>query len=206
MNDDVRSRAGSAHGIGASLPRKEDDRFLRGRGQYVGNIQMVGMRDVAFVPAARSPMAASAAIQKPAGAEDTVFTLADLDGVQPIVADSGLKGFKFVEQPVLAGGKVRQVGELVAMCVARQPRAGRGPGRAGDVDYDELPAVVDMLAARGPASALVHEHWGDNVFLTTEVGTGPGSDFDSVCGARRSRCGAAFAPRARAWRRWKGAA
>ncbi len=41
-------------GIGASLARKEDDRFLHGRGEYVGNIRMVGMLDVAFV---RSPIA-----------------------------------------------------------------------------------------------------------------------------------------------------
>ena len=41
-------------GIGASLLRKEDDRFMHGRGEYVGNIRMVGMVDVAFV---RSPIA-----------------------------------------------------------------------------------------------------------------------------------------------------
>jgi carbon-monoxide dehydrogenase large subunit len=168
-------------GIGASLPRKEDDRFMRGRGQYVGNIQMVGMRDVAF---ARSPVAHARirSVEKPAGAEDTVFVLADLDGVQPIVADSGLKGFRSSAQPVLAGDKVRQVGEMVAMCMADSRALAEDLAAQVYVDYDELPAVVDMLAARGPASAQVHEHWGDNVFLTTEVGTGPGSDFDSVCG------------------------
>jgi hypothetical protein len=42
------------HGIGASVLRKEDDRFLRGRGQYVGDIRLVGTREVAFV---RSPVA-----------------------------------------------------------------------------------------------------------------------------------------------------
>jgi carbon-monoxide dehydrogenase large subunit len=41
-------------GIGASALRKEDDRFLRGRGQYVGDVRLAGMRDVAFV---RSPTA-----------------------------------------------------------------------------------------------------------------------------------------------------
>jgi carbon-monoxide dehydrogenase large subunit len=168
-------------GIGASLPRKEDDRFMRGRGQYVGNIQMVGMRDVAF---ARSPVAHARirSVEKPAGAEDAVFVLADLDGVQPIVADSGLKGFRSSAQPVLAGDKVRQVGEMVAMCMADSRALAEDLAAQVYVDYDELPAVVDMLAARGPASAQVHEHWGDNVFLSTEVGTGPGSDFDSVCG------------------------
>jgi carbon-monoxide dehydrogenase large subunit len=147
-------------GIGASLPRKEDDRFMRGRGQYVGNIQMVGMRDVAF---ARSPVAHAhiRGIEKPAGAEDAVFVLADLKGVQPIVADSGLKGFRSSAQPVLAGDKVRQVGEMVAMCMAATRAEAEDLAAQVYVDYDELPAVVDMLAARGPASAQVHAHWGD---------------------------------------------
>ena len=169
-------------GIGASLPRKEDDRFLRGRGQYVGNIQMVGMRDVAF---ARSPVAHAhiRSIEKPAGAEDAVFVLADLSGVQPIVADSGLKGFRSSAQPVLAGDKVRQVGEMVAMCVADSRAEAEDLAAQVYVDYDELPAVVDMLAARGPASAQVHAHWGDNIFLSTEIGAAPDSDFDRVCGS-----------------------
>jgi aerobic carbon-monoxide dehydrogenase large subunit len=41
-------------GVGASVQRKEDDRFLRGRGQFVGDIRLAGMKDVAFV---RSPLA-----------------------------------------------------------------------------------------------------------------------------------------------------
>ena len=41
-------------GVGASVKRKEDDRFLRGRGQFVGDIRLAGMKDVAFV---RSPLA-----------------------------------------------------------------------------------------------------------------------------------------------------
>jgi hypothetical protein len=102
----------SGQGIGASLLRKEDDRFMRGRGEYVANIRMVGMQDVAF---ARSPVAHAfiRSIEKPAGMEHAVFTLADLTGVKPIVANSTLKGFKSSEQPVLAGDKVRQVGEKI---------------------------------------------------------------------------------------------
>ncbi len=60
-----------------------------------------------------------------------MFTAADLAGVKPIRAVSGLKGFKASEQPVLASGKVRQVGELVAMCVARHARRSRGHRRSG---------------------------------------------------------------------------
>ncbi len=155
-------------GVGARLPRKEDDRLMRGRGQYVGDIRMPKMQDVAFV---RSPLAHARirAIHVPEGYRDRVFTAADLDGVQPIRAVSGLPGFKVSEQPVLATGKVRQVGELLAFCVAPTRAEAEDIAASVVLDLEELPAVHDMLAAREPASALVHEHWGDNVFLETQV-------------------------------------
>ena len=167
-------------GIGASLARKEDDRFLRGRGQYVANIRMVGMRDVAFM---RSPVAHAhiRSIQKPAGGEESVFVLADLEGVKPIVADSALKGFKSSEQTVLAGRKVRLVGEMIAMCVADTRAEAEDLAAQVLVEFDELPAVVDMLQAREAGAPLVHDHWGDNVFLETAIGADSGGEFDRVC-------------------------
>jgi carbon-monoxide dehydrogenase large subunit len=160
------------------VPRKEDDRYLRGQGQYVGNIRMVGMRDVAFT---RSPVAHARvrAIRKPEGRETSVFVLGDLEGVKPIVADSALPGFKSSAQTVLAGDKVRLVGEMIAMCVADTRADAEDLAAQVWVDFDELPAVVDMLAARGRDAPLVHEHWGDNVFLETAVERG--ADFDRAC-------------------------
>ncbi|OIQ95788.1 caffeine dehydrogenase subunit alpha [mine drainage metagenome] len=164
-----------AQGVGASLARKEDDRFMRGRGEYVANIRMVGMRDVAFV---RSQVAHARirGIEKPADCEESVYVLADLLGVQPIVANSGLAGFKASAQPVLAGDKVRQVGEMIAMCVADTRARAEDIAAQVFVDFEELPAVVDMLAARQPGAPLVHEHWGDNVFLETAVD----ADLDDI--------------------------
>jgi carbon-monoxide dehydrogenase large subunit len=100
-----------ASGVGASLRRKEDARFLAGQGQYVGDIQMPGMLDVAFV---RSPVAHGLlrAIVKPEGSEERVFTMDDLHDVKPIRAVSSLPGFKPSDQWPLARGKVRQVGEM----------------------------------------------------------------------------------------------
>ena len=99
---------------GARLPRKEDDRLMRGRGQYVADIRLSGLQDVAFV---RSPLAHARirGIAVPERYRGCVFTAADLAGVRPIRAVSALPGFKISEQPVLATGKVRQVGELIAM-------------------------------------------------------------------------------------------
>jgi carbon-monoxide dehydrogenase large subunit len=104
-------------GVGARLPRKEDERLMRGLGQYVGDIRLPGMEDVAFV---RSPLAHARirGVNIPEAVRDRVFTAMDLDGVKAIRAVSGLPGFKVSEQPPLATGKVRHVGELIAMCVA----------------------------------------------------------------------------------------
>jgi aerobic carbon-monoxide dehydrogenase large subunit len=153
-------------GIGARLPRKEDDRLLRGRGQFVADIRLAGLQDVAFV---RSPLAHARirGVQVPERYRERVFTAADLAGIKPIRAVSGLPGFKVSEQPVLAMGKVRQVGELVAMCVAQTRADAEDIAAAVTLDLEELPAVHDMLKAREPGAALVHEHWGDNIFLET---------------------------------------
>ena len=151
-------------GVGARLLRKEDDRLMRGRGQFVADIRLAGLQDVAFV---RSPLAHARinAIAVPERFRNDVFTVGDLMGVKPIRAVSGLPGFKISEQPVLASGKVRHVGELVAMCVAPTRAEAEDIAASVTLDLDELPAVHDMLQARRAGTALVHEHWGDNVFL-----------------------------------------
>jgi carbon-monoxide dehydrogenase large subunit len=168
----------TGQGVGARLIRKEDDRLMRGRGQFVADLRFAGMQDVAFV---RSPLAHARirGIAAPQSFEHAVFTAADLVGVKPIRAVSGLRGFKVSEQPALATDKVRFVGELLAMCVA--PTRAQAEDIAGSVtlDLEELPAVHDMLAARTPESALVHEHWADNVFLETFVDVDIGKALDA---------------------------
>ena len=158
-------------GIGASVLRKEDDRFLRGRGCYVGDIAMPGLREVAFV---RSPVAHAAirAIHKPAGAEAAVFTRQDLAGVRSVQANLKLPGFKPSDYPPLAEGKVRFVGEAVALCVAATRAQAEDLAERVVLDLDELPAVVDALAERAAPSALLHEKWQDNLFLKTEFDKG----------------------------------
>jgi aerobic carbon-monoxide dehydrogenase large subunit len=83
-----------------------------------------------------------------------------------------VKGFKPSDQPILATGKVRPVGELIAMCVAATRAEAEDIAAEMRLDLEELPAVHDMLAARRPGSALVQEEWGDNVFLETFLDIG----------------------------------
>ena len=158
----------SGNGVGARLIRKEDDRYLRGRGQYVGDIRMPGMLEAAFL---RSPYAHAriTSIHIPDSVRDCVFVADDLEGVNPIRAVSALKGFKASDQPILATGKVRHVGEPLAMCVARTRAEAEDIMAMVDVQFEELPAVHDMLQARQPTAPQVHDHWGDNVFLETLI-------------------------------------
>jgi aerobic carbon-monoxide dehydrogenase large subunit len=141
---------------------------LRGRGQFVADLRFAGMRDVVFL---RSPLAHARVrgIAIPPEHQGAVFTAADLSGVKPIRAVSGLRGFKASEQPSLATEKVRYVGEAVVMCLADTRAEAEDVASAVTLDLEELPAVHDMLAARTAGSALLHEHWGDNVFLETFV-------------------------------------
>ena len=167
---DVAHLAGGigAQGVGASVPRKEDRRLMAGQGQFVGDLRLAGMWDVAF---ARSPIAHGvlAGIEKPGGREAAVFTMDDLPGVKPIRAVSSLAGFKPSDQWPLARGKVRQVGELIAACIAPTRAQAEDLAQAVYADIEELPAVVDMRDARLAPPALVHEEWGDNLFLESFV-------------------------------------
>ncbi|MGH8700509.1 MAG: xanthine dehydrogenase family protein molybdopterin-binding subunit [Burkholderiales bacterium] len=162
------SKLGSGQGVGARALRKEDDRLLRGRGQFVADLRLAGMKDVAFV---RSPLAHAQirGINIPEAHRGNVFTTEDLAGVKPIRAVSGLAGFRVSVQPALAENKIRHVGELVAMCVADTRAAAEDIAAAVRLDLEELPAVHDMLQGRAADAPLLHEAWGDNIFLETHV-------------------------------------
>lgn len=155
-------------GVGARVTRKEDDRHLRGQGQFIGDITVPGTQEVAFL---RSPVAHARIkrIEIPQELRGRVFIASDLAGVKPIRAVSGLPGFKPSEQPALAAGKVRHVGELIAACIAPTRAEAEDIAERIVVEFDELPVVSDMLRARAPDAPLIHEHWGDNVYLETFV-------------------------------------
>ncbi|MDC0033357.1 xanthine dehydrogenase family protein molybdopterin-binding subunit [Alphaproteobacteria bacterium] len=163
-----------AKGVGARVLRKEDDRFLRGKGQYIGDISFDGTRELAFV---RSPVAHARllGIQIPDAIRSSVFTAEDLAGVKPIRAVSSLPGFKPSEQPPLVTDKIRYVGELIAMCVADTRAEAEDIAAQVTVDFDVLPTVIDMLDAQLPDASRVHDSWNDNIYL--EVGYDSDIDF-----------------------------
>jgi carbon-monoxide dehydrogenase large subunit len=155
-------------GIGARLPRKEDMRFLLGRGNYVGDIAMPGLMEVAFL---RSPLAHARIrhIEIPAEFAGRAFTAADLTGSCAPIRVTSTPDTKIADHPVLASGKVRMVGEPIVACVARTRAEAEDMCERIKLDLEELPAVLNAIDGRKPGAAVLHEELGDNVFLATET-------------------------------------
>lgn len=159
----------SSQGIGARVLRKEDDRFLHGRGAYVSDMVLPGQREVAFL---RSPIAHGriTAIRKPAAR--FVFVRDDMAEALPILGLSGLPTYRPVAQHPLAHEKVRFVGEPVAMACAASRAEAEDLLEGVEVDFDELPAVVDAVRAKRDPAVRLHEAWDDNLFLSLSYESG----------------------------------
>jgi aerobic carbon-monoxide dehydrogenase large subunit len=167
-------------GIGAAPRRKEDLRFLTGRGNYVADIKRPGMVAGVFV---RSPHAhariksidTGAALSMPGVL--AVFTGADLkaDGVKGLPCGWGIKGkdgqpMKEPPHPAMAQEKVRYVGDAVAFVAAESMRQARNAAEALAVDYDVLPAVVGLTDALRPDAALVYDDVPNNLCCDWDLG------------------------------------
>jgi aerobic carbon-monoxide dehydrogenase large subunit len=155
--------------IGEAVRRVEDARFLTGAGQYTDDINLPNQRYAVFV---RSPHAhatirgvdVSRAEAMPGVAR--VFTGKDIEGKMNglpcgwLITSTDGQPMKEPPHPVLAQGKVRYVGDHVAMVVADTLEQARNAAEAVEVDYEILPAVVDVRdAAKGKA---LHDAAPDN--------------------------------------------
>jgi len=157
--------AGARQGVGARVPRKEDARHLHGKGNFVADMAMPGLCEVAFL---RSPLAHARimAVRVPDSVAGSVVLRDMMADALDIVADSTLPTYQSSSQPPLASGKVRFVGEPVAMTFAPTRAEAEDYAELVEVDYDDLPVYADVASAQAATTDLVHEHWRDNVFVT----------------------------------------
>ncbi len=155
-----------ASALGKSIVRNEDERYLRGRGEFVADIKRFGMQHVAFV---RSNIAHGLIknIVIPQKFKSAVFTSEDLKSVRPIRADSQLPGFQSSQQFSIARDKVRFVGEILAVCVAPSRAEAEDIAATISAEIDELPAIFDMQLAKEKDTLKIHADWENNVFLET---------------------------------------
>ena len=155
-------------GIGARVLRKEDDRHLHGKANFVADMVMPGLSEVAFM---RSPLAHArlTAIEIAPAGQQAVFTRAHLSDVLDIAADSSLPTYQLSAHPPLARDKVRFVGEPVVMGFAPTRAEAEDLLETVQVQYQELPAYAEVLSATQATDNLVHEQWKDNAFVTLSV-------------------------------------
>jgi carbon-monoxide dehydrogenase large subunit len=167
-------------GIGASVRRKEDYRFLSGRGTYTDDINRHGQLH-AYIKRSDRPHAKLGGIDTKVAAKApgvvAVFTGADMaaDNVGGLPCGWQIHnkdGSPMAEppHPVLAVGKVRHVGDPVAVVIATTKQAAKDAAEALVIDYQDLPAVVSLGDAVKAGAALVHDDAAGNVCYDWHIG------------------------------------
>ncbi|MBV8132800.1 MAG: xanthine dehydrogenase family protein molybdopterin-binding subunit, partial [Alphaproteobacteria bacterium] len=166
--------------IGDAPTRREDLRFLSGRGNYLDDLSFAGMTHAVVL---RSPHA-HAVIERidteEAGKAPGVLAVltavdARVDGLRPLRpsaeanAQTGEK-FAFEPQPLLAEGKVRYVGEPVALVIAETRTEALDAADQVVVDYAPLPAVITAAAARAPRAPQISSHVPGNLCFDWRTG------------------------------------
>jgi carbon-monoxide dehydrogenase large subunit len=174
--------------FGASVKRKEDRRLITGRGNYTDDLLLPDQAFAAFV---RSPHAHAAINSIDAeAAREMPGVVAVLTGEE--FAASGLgplmcgwmihsrdgEPMKVGEHPALASDKVRYVGDAVALVVADSLQAARDAAECVYVDYDDLPAVADVVSAGSVDAPELHSGIAGNEAFDWEIG-----DADAVAAA-----------------------
>ena len=187
--------------VGAPRRRKEDARLISGRTAWTENLTLPGMLHLAIL---RSPMAHARILRVDTGAAlrepgvVAAFSGADVAAVQgslpcawPVTAD-----IVHPDHPPMAVDEVRHTGEAVAAVLARTRAEAVDALAAIEVEYADLPVVLDMEAALADGADLVHAGKGTNrsytwVFDSGEAGTGgsvgPAFDGAEVVLKRRYR-------------------
>jgi carbon-monoxide dehydrogenase large subunit len=170
----------TATGIGASVRRREDQRFITGKGHFTDDINRPGQAYAVFL---RSPHAhanikridASAARRSPGclgvftGEHIAADKLGNLICGWMIISKDGSQ-MKAGARPVLARDKVRYVGEPVALVIAETLMQAKDAAEAVQVDYEALPAVVDLATAQAPGQPQLHREAPNNTAYQWHLG------------------------------------
>ena len=176
----------STTGIGAAVRRKEDQRFITGKGHYTDDISRPGQTYAYFL---RSPHAhatiksidAKAASQMPGvlavltGAELAADKIGGLICGWMIHSKDG-SPMKMAPHPALAHGKANHVGDPVAVVIAETLAQARDAAEKVRVDYGVLPAVVDPAQAQRQGAPQIHEIAPNNTIYQWTIGDSQGTD------------------------------
>jgi carbon-monoxide dehydrogenase large subunit len=167
-------------GIGARVARKEDRRFITGKGRYTDDMVVAGMKHAVFVRSPHAHARITGMDKSAAEAMPGVFGVLDgkqltEDGIGNIIcgwminSKDGSPMNMGVWRP-LAEDKVRYVGDAVAIVVAETRALAREAAEAVIVDYEELPAVTDAVTAIEHGAPQIHEVADHNLIFDWEIG------------------------------------
>jgi len=169
--------------VGQRIKRTEDPRLIQGLGHYVDDIKLPDTLHVAFVRSIHAHAkikAVDTTEAKGAPGVVAVYTGKDVAGkIGPVPCGAALPDLKVPVHTVLATDRVYFVGHPIAAVVATDKYAARDAADLIMVDYEELPAVVDIEgAAKG--GPVIHEEFGDNIAYKMTAGEG---DIDAALAA-----------------------
>ena len=164
--------------IGKAVRRKEDARFLTGTGQYTDDVNQPNQTQAFFL---RSPHAHAkirgidTAKAKASPGVVAVYTGADLEGVNGLpcgwlIHSTDGTPMKEPPHPVLAKGKVRYVGDHVALVIAETLAQAKDAAELIEVDYEVLPSVVNPIDALKPGAPQIHDEAPGNKCYTWALG------------------------------------
>ena len=152
--------------VGQGVKRKEDPRLVSGTSTYVDDIVLPGMLYMTVVRSihahARIKNIDVTRARGIAGVH-TVLTGEDTAGLGSVPCAGQLPDLKIPAHPPLARGKVRFVGEPVAIVVADDRYVGADAAEEVDIEYEPLEAVVDPEKAIQAGATVLHEEWDDNI-------------------------------------------
>jgi carbon-monoxide dehydrogenase large subunit len=168
--------AGAKH-IGQAIPRPNLERLVEGRGQYVDDIELPRMAHVVYW---RSPVAHArivhieSAYARMMPGVLAVYTGHDLAAIcKPWVATlTHLAGIKSAPQYPMALDRMHWQGEPVVAVVGKTRAEAEDALQYIQVEWEDLPAALDMNTALNPTTAVIHPELGDNLCFTRSLDTG----------------------------------
>src|SRR5215471_2234931 len=174
---------GVAAMLGMPIKRREDPRLITGQATYVDDIKLLGMLDMAVLRSpyghARIKSINTEAAKKHPGVK-AIYTAEDLKGAVGTIAVAvplGLMEKGMGIRSPLAEGKVRFYGDPVAVVIADDRYTARDARDLIEVDYEPLPAVVDMEKAMQADAPLLYEEFGTNAAFGIHT---PTDEIDKV--------------------------
>lgn len=165
--------------IGARVQRVEDPKFIRGSGQYVGDMALPRMVQLAFIRSqhahARIKKIDTARARQVPGVvgiwtgEDTKDKL---DPIRPAILTDVVPRFKPCAWYPVTFDKARFVGDILGVIAADSRYIAEDALELVEIDYEELEPVADVERAMTSGGPLVHEEWGDNIMERVEHSAG----------------------------------